>query len=59
MNDYIAQKLYEERAARLSAAAAAYRLARPPVRRPLGRPLRRPWWRRLGVAGQPANLRPA
>ena len=58
-NDYIAQKLHEERSARLSADVAAYRLARPAVRRPRSRPSRRPWWRQLGFGGRPANLRPA
>ncbi len=58
MNEYIAHKLYEERATRLRAEAAAYRLARPAVR-PRGRPSRRPWWHRLSLGGQPANLRPA
>lgn len=57
-NDYIAQKLYEERSARLSADVAAHRLARP-VRRPRSRHSRGPWWRYLGLGSQPANLRPA
>jgi hypothetical protein len=59
MHEYIAQKLYEERAARLRGEAAAYRLARPAARRPRGQSSRRPWWHHLGLGGQPANLRPA
>jgi hypothetical protein len=59
MSEYIAQKLYEERATRLRAEAAAYRLTRPAARRPRGRPTRRPWWHRISLGGQPANLRPA
>jgi len=58
MQEYIAQKLYQERATRLRAEAAAYRLARSAVRRPRGQPWRRPWWHRLGLGGQSANLRP-
>jgi hypothetical protein len=59
MHEYIAQKLYEERATRLRADAAAYRLARPAVRRPRGQPWRRPWWHHISLGGWPANLRPA
>jgi hypothetical protein len=59
MHEYIAQKLYEERADRLRSEAAADRLARSNFRRPRGRPWRRPWWHRLSLAGEPANLRPA
>jgi hypothetical protein len=59
MHEYIAQKLYEERATRLRAEAAAYRLARPMVRRPRVQPRRRPWWHRLNLGRRPANLRPA
>jgi hypothetical protein len=59
MHEYIAQKLYEERATRLRAEAAAYLLARPAVRRSRDQPRRRPWWHRLSLGGRPANLRPA
>jgi hypothetical protein len=59
MHEYIAQKLYEERATRLRAEAAAYRLARPAVRRSRDQPWRRPWWHRLSLGGRPANLRAA
>lgn len=58
-HDYLAQKLYEERSARLCADVAAYRLARQAVRRPRVRHSRRPWWHRLSLGGQPTNLRPA
>ena len=57
-HDYIAQRLYEDRSARLCAEAAAFRLARPAARRPRVRPSL-PWWRRLGLGGQPSRLRPA
>jgi hypothetical protein len=57
-HDYIAQRLYEDRSARLCAEAASYRLARRAVRRPRVRPSI-PWWRSLGLGGQPAKLRPA
>jgi hypothetical protein len=57
-HDYIAQKLYDEHSTRLCAEAAAYRFARPTVRRPRVRPSL-PWWRRLGLGGQPHKLRPA
>ena len=58
MNDYVAQKLYDERAARLGGEAASFRLARPAGRRLRGRPSR-PWWHRLVLGGHPAILRPA
>ena len=58
MHDYIGQKLYEERATRLRADAATYRLARSAVRRPRDQPRRRPWWHRLSLGARPANLRP-
>lgn len=57
MNDYVAQKLHDERAARLGAEAAHFRLARP-VRRLRGRPRQR-WWHRLALGSRPAILRPA
>jgi hypothetical protein len=57
-HDYIAQRLYDDRSGRLCAEAAAYRLTLPAVRRPRARPSV-PWWRRLGLGGQPAKLRPA
>jgi hypothetical protein len=57
-NDYVAQKLHNERADRLGAEAARFRLARPAVRRLRGRPSR-PWWHRLALGGHPAILRPA
>jgi hypothetical protein len=57
-HDYIAQRLYEDRSARLCAEAASYRLARRAVRRPRVRPSI-PWWRRLGLSGQQGTLRPA
>jgi hypothetical protein len=57
-HDYIAQKLYDERSTRLCADAAAHRLAGQAVRRPRFR-TSLPWWRRLGLGGLPANLRPA
>jgi hypothetical protein len=58
MHEYIAQKLYQERAARLRAEVAAYRLARPAVRRWRGQPSRRPWSHQLsygreGIASSP------
>ena len=56
-NDYVALKLHDERAARLAAEAAHFRLARP-LRRLQGRPARR-WWHRLSLGGHPAILRPA
>jgi hypothetical protein len=59
MHDYVGQMLYEERATRLRAEAAAYRLARPAVRYPWGQPTRRPWWHRLSLGSRPANLRAA
>jgi hypothetical protein len=58
INDYVAQKLYDERSTRLIADAAADRLARRAVCQPRGRPSR-PWWHRLALGGYPANLRPA
>jgi hypothetical protein len=58
MHDYIAQKLYEERATRLRADAATYRLARSAVRRPRDQPRRRPWWHRLSLGGRPATCVP-
>jgi hypothetical protein len=57
-HDYIAQRLYEDRSDMLCAEAAAHRLARHAVRWPRFRPSL-PWWRRLGLGGLPANLRPA
>jgi hypothetical protein len=59
MHEYIAQKLYEERADRLRSDAAADRLARSTCRRPQGQPTPRPWWHRLSLGGRPANLRAA
>jgi hypothetical protein len=58
MNDYVAHKLHDERADRLGAEAARFRLARPAVRRLRGRSSR-PWWHRLALGGHPAILRPA
>jgi len=57
MNDYVASKLHDERAARLAAEAAQFRLAQP-VRRLGGRPSR-PWWHRLSLGVLPGILRPA
>ena len=58
INDYVALKLHDERAASLRAEAAHFRLARHAVRRLGGRPSRR-WWHRLSLGGYPAILRPA
>jgi hypothetical protein len=55
MHECIAQKLHEERAARLRAEAAADRLARSAVRRPGDVPPRRPWWQHLNLRDQPAD----
>jgi hypothetical protein len=57
-HEYIAQRLYEDRSARLRAEAATYRQARSMVRRPRVRPSF-PWWRRLGLGSQPIKLRTA
>jgi hypothetical protein len=59
MHEYIAQKVYEDRATTLRAEAAAYRLAGPAVRRPQLQRRRRPWWPRVNPSGQPADLRSA